>query len=153
MSDKATLLREADDTFAALDKAIEGLDEDAMRRVWLGTWGVREILVHISGWHRAMIPALASIARGEPSPYPAGTYDDFDAWNARFVADKAGVKVADVVAELHASHRDFTVAAAAVPEPHFAPGGSARDLFDGVGPAHYREHTAQIRDWRGGAGR
>jgi hypothetical protein len=148
MSDKATLLRAAADDFAALEHAIEGLSEESMSRVWLGTWGVREILVHISGWHRAMIPALTSIARGESLPYPAGTYDDFDAWNARFVAAKAGVKASDVLGELHVSHRDFVAAATAVPDPHFAAGGSARDLFDNCGPAHYREHTTQILDWR-----
>jgi hypothetical protein len=147
MSDKATLLREADEAFTELRQAIDGLTDEAMRRVWLGTWGVREILIHISGWHDVMVPALGRVARGE-APYPAGTYDDFDAWNARFVAQKAGVKTADVVAELDASHRRLVAAAAAVPEAHFGPGGAARDPFDGAGPGHYREHSAQIRQWR-----
>jgi hypothetical protein len=153
MSDKSTLLQEADEVFAGLERAIDGLGEEAMGQIWLGTWGVREIVIHISGWHRAMIPALDSIARGEPSPYPAGTYDDFDAWNARFVADKAGVKVADVLAELRASHHDFIAAATAIPEEHFAPGGAALGPFDGAGAGHYREHAAQIRQWRQAAGR
>ena len=151
MSDKSTLVREAHEAFAELDQAIDGLTEESMGRVWLGTWGVREILIHVSGWHRAMIPALASIGRGEPLPYAPGTYDDFDAWNARFVADKAGVKAADVLAELHASHRDFVAAASAVPEPHFAEGGAALGPFAGAGAGHYREHAAQIREWRQGA--
>jgi hypothetical protein len=150
MSDKSRLVRDADEAFTELEQAIEGLGDDAMGRVWLGTWGVREILIHISGWHRAMIPALASIGRGEALPYAAGTYDDFDAWNARFVADKAGVKVADVLAELAASHRAFVAAAAAVPEAHFVPGGAALGPLDGAGAGHYREHAAQIRDWRAG---
>src|SRR2546430_11532314 len=64
-----------------------------------------------------------------------------------------GVKIADVLAELDASPRDFVAAAAAVPEPYFAAGGAARDLFEGTGPSHYREHTAQIREWRRGGGR
>jgi len=34
-----------------------------------------------------MIPALGTSRRD--APYPAGTYDDFDAWNARFVDRKA----------------------------------------------------------------
>ena len=114
MSDKTTLLREADETFADLRQTIDGLTEEQMREVWLGTWGVREILIHISGWHQAMIPALQHIARGE-EPYPAGTYDDFNAWNARFVAEKAGVKAADVLAELDASHRAFVGASGARP--------------------------------------
>jgi hypothetical protein len=147
MSDKATLLREADEAFGALRASIDGLSDEAMGRVWLGTWGVREILAHVSGWHREMIPALGRIERGEP-PHPAGAYDDFDAWNARFVAGKAGVKVRDVLAELDASHRDLLAAARAVSEPHFAKGGAARDLVDGIGPGHYREHAGQIAAWR-----
>ena len=147
MSDKATLLREADEAFTELRRAIEGFTDEEMRRIWLGTWGVREILIHISGWHEAMAPALGRIAKGE-APYPAGTYDDFDAWNVRFVQQKAGVKTGDVLAELDASHRQFVDAAAAVPEPHFAPGGAAREPFEGAGAGHYREHTAQIRAWR-----
>jgi hypothetical protein len=147
MSDKSTLLREADEAFAELQRAVDGLEDETMRRVWLGTWGVREILIHISGWHREMIPILTRVARGEPA-YPAGAYDDFDAWNARFVDRKAGVKTADVLAELDASHRAFMSAAAALPDAQLAPGGAARDSFEGAGAGHYREHAAQIRDWR-----
>jgi len=144
MHDRMKLLQEAEETFAELQQATVGLSEDQMAEVWLGTWSVREILIHISGWHRVMIPALGHVARGEP-PYPPGTYDDFDAWNARFVAEKAGVKVADVRSELEASHRDFLRAATHVPEGHFE---AARELLDGAGTGHYREHTAQIRGWR-----
>ena len=148
MSKKSTLLHDADQAFTELRGAIQGLSDEDMRRVWLGSWGVREILIHISGWHEAMISAFGNIAKGE-APYPPGTYDDFDAWNARFVDRKAGVKPADVVAELEASHRAFVAAAASVPEALFAPGGAARDPFEGAGAGHYREHAAQIRQWRG----
>ena len=152
MSDKAKLLREADDEFSALRQAVEGMAEAEMLLVWLGTWSLREILIHISGWHREMAPAFLRIAHGE-EPFPAGTYDDSDAWNARFVEQKTGVKVADVRAELHESQRDFVRAATAVPEEHFEPGGAVRDLFVGAGPGHYREHAAQIREWRAAATR
>jgi len=148
MSEKSTLLHDADQAFTELRGAIEGLGDEDMRRVWLGSWGVREILIHISGWHDEMIPALGRVGQGQAG-YPAGTYDDFDAWNARFVDRKAGVKPADVVAELEASHRAFVAAAASVPEALFAPGGAARDPFEGAGAGHYREHAAQIRQWRG----
>ena len=74
-----------------------------------------------------------------------GTYDDYDGWNARFVEQKAGVKVADVLTELDAAHRDFVTAAAGVAEAHFATGTPVRGLLDGVGAGHYREHAEQIR--------
>jgi len=147
MSDRATMLRQAEDAFTELRQAVDGLSDEQMRGVWLGSWGVREILIHISGWHEAMIPALGNIAKGE-APYPPGTYDDFDAWNARFVERRAGVKPADILAEVDLTHRRLGAAAAGVPEAHFAPGGGARDPFDGAGAGHYREHAAQIREWR-----
>ncbi|HUP38312.1 MAG TPA: ClbS/DfsB family four-helix bundle protein [Candidatus Limnocylindria bacterium] len=149
MSDKATLLRAADRAFEELREAIDGLSDEDMRRVWLGTWGVREILIHISGWHDEMATALGRLAKGD-APYPTGTYDDFDAWNARFVDRKAGVKTADVVADLEASHRTLLAAGAALPEALFVPDGAARGPFDGAGAGHYREHTEQIRRWRQG---
>jgi len=149
MSDKNTMLRQAEDAFAELHESIDGLTDEQTRRIWLGSWGVREILIHISGWHDAMIGAFANIAKGEAA-YPPGTYDDFDGWNARFVERKTGVKTADVLAELDLSHRRFVGAAAVLAEPHFAPGGAARDSFDGAGAGHYREHAAQIREWRQG---
>jgi Protein of unknown function (DUF1706) len=148
MTEKSRLLRDADGAFGELREAITGLDEAHMRRVWLGTWGVREILIHISGWHREMIPALDALARNAPSPHAPGTYDDFDAWNARFVEARAGVKIADVVAELDASHREFVKAASGIPEAHFETGGAALGPLDGAGAGHYREHPAQIREWR-----
>jgi hypothetical protein len=152
MTDRTRQLQEADEAFGQLRRAIEGLDEERARRVWLGTWGVREILIHISGWHREMIPALDAMARNAPSPHPEGYHDDFDAWNARFVHARGGVKLADVLSELDASHRDFVKAAEAVPEAQFAEGGPARGLVDGIGAGHYREHAGQIAAWRTQAG-
>jgi hypothetical protein len=52
------------------------------------------------------------------------------------------------VADLHTSHRVFLTAAAELPEALFAPGGAARDPLEGAGAGHYREHAAQIRQWR-----
>lgn len=147
MSDKEKLLREADETFAGLHRAVDGLTDEEMRQVWLGSWGVREVLIHISGWHEVATAALGHIARGETA-YPAGTYDDFDAWNARFIMQKTGVKTRDVIAELHASHKRFVAAALAVPDAHFAMDGPAREVFENNGAGHYREHAAQIVAWR-----
>jgi hypothetical protein len=41
MSDKATLLRQADEEFGGLRRAVEGLPEEALRRPRLGTWRSR----------------------------------------------------------------------------------------------------------------
>ena len=126
------------------------------------------VVVHGSGSHGEIVQAhmltderlVVGVGRGAfpwetgqlgtplEAPYPAGTYDDFDAWNARFVERKTGVKTADVLAELDAAHRAFVAAAAGLPDRHFAPGSAARESFEGAGAGHYREHAAQIREWR-----
>jgi len=148
MADKQKLLREADEAFGELEDSIRGLDEAQMGQVWLGTWGVREILIHISAWQREMIPALGRIGKGEAPHADGVSYDDGDAWNARFVEARRGARPGDVLAELAAAHRDFVAAAGALSEDRLAAGEAARDLFDGVGAPHYREHAAQIRAWR-----
>src|SRR5262245_356993 len=104
MSEKTTLLSEAETELTLFKRAIAGLDETKMREVWLGTWSVRDIVAHISGWHRELGPALERLARGE-RPVPEGvSYDDVDAWNGRFAdAKKAGATL-DVLADLDAWH-------------------------------------------------
>jgi len=148
MDDKGKVLRDADEAYGELRQAIGGLDDERASRVWLGTWGVREILIHIAAWDAEMTPALGRVRRGEPS-FPDGvSYDDADAWNARFVAAKAGVKMVDILTELEAAHRDLVAAAASLDETHWSEGASARSLFEGTGAQHYREHAEQIREWR-----
>ena len=152
MGAKQELIQKADEEYRHLTTAIDGLDDAQMNRVWLGVWGVREILAHIAGWHREMVPALDRIGRGEP-PYPDGTYDDFDRWNAAFVDARQGIKAADILHEVDASHRDLIAAVSRLADEHFGEGKTVPGLVDGVGPAHYREHADQIRDWRTSEGR
>ena len=152
MSLKESLLRQADDDFGALKRALVGLDDEAMRRPWCGAWGVREILAHIAGWQRELTPVLERLARGE-RPIPDGvSYADVDGWNARHVIARRGLTVAGIRAELEASHREFFAAARAIPEARFGPDKTATRIVDLNGPHHYREHAAQIRAWRARAG-
>jgi hypothetical protein len=152
MSAKRDIIQAAEQEYATLRAAVHGLDEPTMREVWLGTWGVREIVAHIAGWHREMIPALERLARGEP-PYAEGTYDDFDRWNARFVDARKDVATRDLVHAMDGSHRDFLRAVERLDDADLADGTTARSLVDGVSTAHYREHAAQITDWRSRAAR
>lgn len=149
MGAKQDLLQRAEQEYDALKAAIRGLDDAKMSQVWLGSWGVREIVAHATGWHREMIPALARLSRGE-APYPDGAYDDFDSWNARFVETRKGRLPADILRELDSSHRELLGAAGQLPDELFGEGKPASGLVDGVAAAHYREHAEQIRHWRQG---
>ena len=149
MGAKQELLQQAEQEYDGLKAAIKGLDDAQMSQVWLGSWGVREIVGHATGWHHEMIPALERLGRGE-APYPDGAYDDFDSWNARFVEARKGSAAADILSELEASHRELLGAASRLPDEHFGEGKPASALVDGVAAAHYREHAEQIRQWRQG---
>lgn len=147
-TNKDALLNEAAREYRALHEAIHGLNEQHMTEVWLGTWSIKEIIAHMSGWHREMGPALERMARGE-RPVPAGvSYDDVDAWNARFAGAARATSVADLLLELDKSHEYFLRAAAAVPADRFIPGKTAFKIVDLNSAHHYREHGGQIRAWR-----
>jgi hypothetical protein len=148
MSEKQKLLAEAEVEFKRFKEAIAGLTEAQMREVWLGVWGVREIVSHIAGWHREMGPALLRLARGEKAIADGVSYEDVDAWNARFAEARRSWSTADILKELDASHPSFMQAAAAVPEERFVAGKTAYRLVDLNSRHHYQEHGEQIRAWR-----
>ena len=145
---KPELLSQAALEYNAFEQAIHGLNEDHLLEVWLGTWSIREILAHLSGWHREMGPALERLARGEKPIVEGVSYDDVDAWNARFVAAAKDRPLAEILLELDRSHEYFMHAAAAVPAERVRPGSTAHRMIEACTAGHYREHGEQIRAWR-----
>ena len=148
MTPKEDLLNQAAQDYKVFHETLRGLNEEQMTEVWLGTWSVRDIIAHISGWHREMGPALERLARGE-RPIPEGTsYDDVDAWNAKFAAARRKDPVADVLLEFDKSHEDFMLAADKVAAERWQPGKTTWKIVDQNSAHHYREHAAQIDAWR-----
>ena len=152
MSHKQELLEQAAEEYRAFQVAIEGLNEEQLTTPWLGTWSVKEIVAHIVGWHREMQPALERMARGE-RPIPQGvSYEDVDAWNARFAAAARDKQVTDVLLEFDESHEDFIRAAATVPDERFEPGKTAYKIVDLNSAHHYTAHRDEISAWRDSTG-
>jgi hypothetical protein len=152
MSEKQELLGRAAREYMSFHESIDGLNEEHLTEVWLGSWSIKEIVAHMSGWHREMAPALERLARGD-RPFPAGTsYDDVDAWNEKFAAAKHGLPVADVLLEFDRSHAEFLKAADQVPEARFEPGKTAHKIVDLNSAHHYRAHGDEIRAWRASRG-
>ena len=71
MTAKDELLNRAAREYNAFEAAIHGLNEDHLTEVWFGSWSIRDIVAHVSGWHREMGPAIERLARGE-KPLPEG---------------------------------------------------------------------------------
>jgi hypothetical protein len=149
---KEELLNEAAREYKSFHEALQGLNEAQMSQVWLGTWAVKDIVAHIAGWHEEMGPALERLARGERPIREGISYDDVDAWNARFAAARRDTPVADVLLELDKTHEYFLRAAAGVPAERFQHGKTAWKIVDQNTAHHYREHAEQIRAWRASTG-
>ncbi len=144
------LLKTLDDEFAGFLDTIDGLSDEQMTNVWYGEWSVRDILAHIVGWHRLEVAMLERMASGE-RPWPEGSghpYNEGDAWNARFVEKWHTASPATILEELKASEGAYVAAARLLPEERFREGRTAHRLLREGGIDHYRDHAAQIRDWR-----
>jgi hypothetical protein len=81
------------------------------------------------------------------------SYQDVDTWNAKFAAATEGRATADILRELDRSHADFMRAAETVPEERLVPERTGYKLVDLNSRHHYREHIADILEWRKRRGR
>ena len=152
MSDKATTLKTLDDEYATFRKTIDGLDADAMQRVWFGEWSVKDIVAHVLGWEREMAEALRRMARGE-KPTPEGVdYSDADGWNAKFAQRMKQQLPTTVVAEWGQVHQLYRAAAGAIADDRYGETDgkpkTVNRLIETSGYGHFREHGTQIRAWR-----
>jgi hypothetical protein len=145
---KHELLTAAAQSYRAFHEVLRGLNEDQMTEVWLGAWSIKDIIAHMSGWHREMVPLLDRLARGERPGSEGTSYDDADAWNAKFAAAARAKSVADTLLEFDQSHEAFMHAAVAVPDARYQPGKTAWRIVDLNSAHHYMEHGDQIRAWR-----
>ncbi len=146
--DKNETLSAVQTDFGKLLAAVDGLDERAMSKVFCGSWSVKDILAHISGWQHTMTGAMERMARGE-RPTPEGVdYSDADKWNAKFAAAMAPQNATTVVADLRQSFANYLKAAQALPDDRFAEGKAGARILEASGYGHYREHLPAIEEYR-----
>ncbi len=145
---KQSAVSDARFAFGELVAAVDGMDDGALSTVFVGEWGVKQILAHIGGWQRLNGEMMERMARGE-HPIPDGEdYGDDDAWNARFAAEASAGSGADAVRALRESFARFIAAAEALPEERFEDGRFAAQMLAGNGVAHIEEHLPAIVEYR-----
>jgi hypothetical protein len=100
-----------------------------------------------------MAGALGRIARGE-RPTPEGVdYSDDAKWNAGFASKLHGVGPRTAIAIWEQQHADYVRAAQGVPDDRYGVKDDGKPntvnrLLETSGYGHYREHLAQISEWR-----
>ncbi len=152
MSPKDDLLIRAEQEYKAFREALQGLGDAQLNEVWYGSWSIKDIVAHLTGWQRELLPALERIAQGE-RPIPKGmSYDNFDEWNEKFASAMRSKPVTELLADLDQTHASFLRAAGLIPESRFQPTRTAYKLVDLNSAHHYREHGDEIRAWRASRG-
>jgi hypothetical protein len=143
---KRELLSELDASFAEFMVFIEG---ERPSPTPAATWGEREVLAHIVGWHRSSASRLLDISRGagDAGP-PSGSADEV---NQRFVSASAGLSRRELLVQVKDSFEAMRSAVQAVPEGRFRKGAvpdehsPAYFVLWANGPDHYAEHLEHLR--------
>ena len=153
MSDKKATLELLDKEYEGLCDAIDGLNDEQLSRVWFGTWAVRDMVAHVLGWEREMTGALQRLARGERPAREGADYSKFDEWNAGFASAMKPISTPTILATWRQVHANYVRAAGTVPDDRYGEGDdgkpkTANRLLEASGFGHYRQHGADIREWR-----
>ena len=152
MTDQPTVLREIDAAAAQLRERLERIDE--AHGSWegaVGEWSVAQLLQHMHGWLTEMNAAVERMQAGQ-RPTPDGvSYDDFNAWNGRFVRERGSQTYAEARAALEAEHARFRANVAALDAGRFGEGKTINQLVEGTVTHHYPEHYGDLDAYLGGA--
>jgi hypothetical protein len=156
----AELLARIEAGWTALNDLVGRLDEAQLTAPGADGWSIVDHLAHLAAWERSVIGLL----RGQPRHAAMGidrdTYErGFDAANAAIQARSAGRSLADVRAEVAATHQEVLALLAGLTdadlvrtyssfqpnEPGEDSGAPVLNWIAGNTYDHYREHL----DWIG----
>jgi hypothetical protein len=116
-----------------------------------GSWSVKDILAHVSGWEEECLKYLPLILQGGRLPRYSVMYGGIDAFNARMTHLRESLSLDEVQRMLYETHQSLMEYLVGVPEEAFASGSRFRRRLRNDTFAHYPEHAAAIRQWRAGA--
>lgn len=160
---KAELLQAIDEGYAALGRAIAGLEpaqRSAMAVVEQQT--VKDVLAHITDWESYLLERFRNAAQGVSLPYRIQEEGDLDRINAQVYAANRDREWDDVYNDFVRVHNEVVAAVGNLAEDDlFDPlrglavmGAAGRRVADFVvdnTSAHYAEHAEQIAAWRSAA--
>jgi hypothetical protein len=151
MAEQDALIAKFRESQADLVDAVSGVSEQRAAEVWSGTWGIKQIVAHISGWESSMTQALGKIANGERPTVEGFDLNDTDGSNAKFAESAASSSFADVLAGLRSAGDGLVEAIRGTPDDRIQEGRTARRIVETL-IRHPGEHTDEIRKWRSAHG-
>ena len=148
MSNKEDTLQLVEKEYQNLLQAIEGLEDEALSRVWFGDWSIKQVLGHILGWEREMTVALERLARGERPTAEGVDYSNTKEWNAKFARATDAIEPGSILAMWRQVHMTYIRAARAIPDERYGDEKTVNRLLQASSTGHYPEHAGPIREWR-----
>jgi hypothetical protein len=147
VAEQEALIAQFEKSQADLQGAVAGLSEQRASEIWCDTWGVKQIVAHISGWEATLAEVLEKIARGERPSAEGIDLNDTDGSNAKFAERATAGTFAAALDGLRSAGERFTAAVRALPDDRIEEGRTARRITETM-IRHPGEHTTEIRDWR-----
>ena len=145
---KDKLLKLIDQEWSSFITSFEGLDGNALQKTdVVGSWSIRDIMVHITTWEEQALEALPLILSNIPVRRYT-RYGGIDGFNAVEQARKKAHPLSQVKDELSQMHQKLVNYLLTISEDTFKDNKrfTKRLYWDAYG--HYREHTKQIISWR-----
>lgn len=137
---------------ALLDEiGIEHMDQPGVA----GSWSIKDIVAHLTGWRRRTVARFQAVQRGEPEPPPPWpahlqTDDEINAW---IYQSRQGHSVREVLDESHQVFQELIAAIEGIPEDVLADVGrfpwlEGQPLSAAAFFAHFHdEHEPDMRAW------
>ena len=147
--DRRQLLKRLDKAWVAVNESYAGLsDVQLMQPGVTGAWSVRDILAHVTTWEEEALKHLPLIQKGGTPPRYSVRYGGIDAFNARMTEQKRSLSLAEVRAQLAATHRQLVDFIQSAREHQLVGETRFRHRLRLDTYRHYPLHAAAIRRWR-----
>jgi len=147
--ERRRLLKRLDQAWVAFNQSYAGLsDVQLMEPGVTGAWSVRDILAHVTAWEEEALKHLPLILDGGTPPRYSVRYGGIDAFNAHMMEEKRHLSLAEVRAQLAATHGRLVDFIESAPEHRLTDEGRARRRLRLDTYGHYPLHAAAIRQWR-----
>jgi hypothetical protein len=154
---KAKLIESIEREWAALEAAIDGLDDRQMvEALVIGKWTVKDILAHIAVWESRLVTDLFKIERGVTPETPGLNDAQVEQLNERYYNEQRDRSLERILEDIQGVHlallnrlEDFPEKALIDPKKYKWMSG--KPLSEWIGEdshVHYREHAQDIRAWR-----
>jgi len=156
--DKTGLLHEMRTGYVALEEMLAPLDETWMITPGAnGDWSIKDVLAHVTAWHRHVLDRLQAAARNEtPSLY--GTLLDEEGvnrLNEQFYQENKSRALGEVITDFRSSYLQVVEAVQALKEEDLTDaqrfswtrGIPLWQFVAGDSYEHYLEHIGPIKEW------